>query len=77
MFQKKDFRQQQLKPAQFKTEEELQQRQIQWQKVAFSPETFVETIVNRSRVQETLGKLGEAFEVAPKPDALKLMEVER
>ncbi|VDO67652.1 unnamed protein product [Heligmosomoides polygyrus] len=58
IFQKKDFRQQQLKPAQFKTEEELQQRQIQWQK-------------------ETLGKLGEAFEVAPKPDALKLMEVER
>ncbi|KAK6058392.1 hypothetical protein COOONC_04040 [Cooperia oncophora] len=58
IFQKKDFRQQQLKPAQLKTHEELQQRQIQWQK-------------------ETLGKLGEAFEAAPKPDALKLMEVER
>uniref|UniRef100_A0A7I4YU80 Ig-like domain-containing protein n=1 Tax=Haemonchus contortus TaxID=6289 RepID=A0A7I4YU80_HAECO len=58
IFQKKDFRQQQLKPAQLKTHEELQQRQIQWQK-------------------ETLGKLGEAFEAAPKPDAIKLMEVER
>ncbi|KAK5971106.1 hypothetical protein GCK32_009033 [Trichostrongylus colubriformis] len=58
IFQKKDFRQQQLKPAQLKTHEELQQRQIQWQK-------------------ETLGKLGEAFEAAPKPDAHKLREVER
>ncbi|PIO69613.1 immunoglobulin I-set domain protein, partial [Teladorsagia circumcincta] len=58
IFQKKDFRQQQLKPAQLKSHEEIQQRQIQWQK-------------------ETLGKLGEAFEAAPKPDALKLMEVER
>ncbi|VDL71694.1 unnamed protein product [Nippostrongylus brasiliensis] len=30
--QRKDFRQQQLKPTEFKTEMELQQRQIQWQK---------------------------------------------
>ncbi|WKY10685.1 hypothetical protein Q1695_002781 [Nippostrongylus brasiliensis] len=32
IFQRKDFRQQQLKPTEFKTEMELQQRQIQWQK---------------------------------------------
>ncbi|EYC08130.1 hypothetical protein Y032_0067g131 [Ancylostoma ceylanicum] len=58
IFQKKDFRQLQLKPTQFMTSEELQQRQLQWQK-------------------ETLGKLGEAFETAPKPDAQKLFHVER
>ncbi|ETN87097.1 hypothetical protein NECAME_01255 [Necator americanus] len=58
IFQKKDFRQLQLKPTQFMTSEELQQRQIQWQK-------------------ETLGKLGEAFEAAPRPDAQKLFHVER
>ncbi|KIH47728.1 hypothetical protein ANCDUO_22207, partial [Ancylostoma duodenale] len=32
IFQKKDFRQLQLKPTQFMTSEELQQRQLQWQK---------------------------------------------
>ncbi|PAV62890.1 hypothetical protein WR25_23783 isoform D [Diploscapter pachys] len=58
VFQRKDFRQQQLRPAVFKTPEELAARQQQWQK-------------------ETLGKLGEAFEAAPKPDSMKLMVVER
>uniref|UniRef100_A0A1I7XKU1 Immunoglobulin I-set domain protein n=1 Tax=Heterorhabditis bacteriophora TaxID=37862 RepID=A0A1I7XKU1_HETBA len=58
IFQKKDFRQAKLRPTQFKTSEEMQQREIQWQK-------------------DTLGTLGEAFEAAPKPDAQKLMHVER
>ncbi|VDK45179.1 unnamed protein product [Anisakis simplex] len=58
VFQKKDFRQLKLKPTSFKTIEELQQREISWQK-------------------ETLGKLGEAFESAPRPDQQKLRKVER
>uniref|UniRef100_A0A158P8T2 Titin n=1 Tax=Angiostrongylus cantonensis TaxID=6313 RepID=A0A158P8T2_ANGCA len=58
IFQKKDWRHKELKPTQFMTSEELQQRQLQWHK-------------------ETLGKLGEAFEAASKPDPHKLMNIER
>ncbi|VDM31177.1 unnamed protein product, partial [Toxocara canis] len=35
VFQKKDFRQVKLKPTSFKTIEELQEREIGWQKLVF------------------------------------------
>ncbi|ULT87824.1 hypothetical protein L3Y34_007185 [Caenorhabditis briggsae] len=58
IFQNDDFRQAKLRPANFKTSEELRERELQWQR-------------------DTLGSLGPAFEAAPKPDAQKLMHVER
>uniref|UniRef100_A0A8R1HM90 Ig-like domain-containing protein n=1 Tax=Caenorhabditis japonica TaxID=281687 RepID=A0A8R1HM90_CAEJA len=58
IFQNDDFRQAKLRPANFKTSEELRERELQWQK-------------------DTLGSLGPAFDAAPKPDAQKLMHVER
>ncbi|VDO27823.1 unnamed protein product [Haemonchus placei] len=45
--------------------------------IARNSEGEVQATCTLDIFQETLGKLGEAFEAAPKPDALKLMEVER
>ncbi|KAF8383875.1 ketn-1 [Pristionchus pacificus] len=58
VFQNNDFRQHKLKPTQFVTANEMEQRAATWKK-------------------ETMGKLGEAFETAPKADPQKLMHVER
>ncbi|GMR57574.1 hypothetical protein PMAYCL1PPCAC_27769, partial [Pristionchus mayeri] len=58
VFQNNDFRQHKLKPTQFVTADEMEQRAVTWKK-------------------ETMGKLGEAFETAPKADPQKLMHVER
>ncbi|VDK55209.1 unnamed protein product, partial [Cylicostephanus goldi] len=81
IFQKKDFRQLQLKPTQFVTSEELQQRQLQWQRETLGKTKYpvepleTEELVdkfNRPRDESFYDQL--AYVEQPKPQ-FKIMEL--